>query len=378
MKIKEAEFLIQKYLSDSCTEKEQEVLESWYLQQNLGTAGDITDAERKTDLKKVFAKLEAEYTKPQQILIWPRIAVAASVLFAVSIGFYFYLTKNSETRQQNKQHYTEQIQPGSNKAVLILANGKRICLDDAEVGELAAQSGMKITKTADGQIIYTVSSSATNEAYGSNTIETPRGGQYQVNLPDGTKIWLNAASTLSYPTRFVDDKREVQLSGEAYFEVAKDEARPFRVISNTQVVEVLGTHFNINSYSDEIATKTTLLEGSVRVTQSSTNKNLLLQPGNQSVISKQGILMSVANLEEAISWKNGHFMFVNESLGSIMRKLARWYNVDVNYNGEIANRTYSGAVSKYEDVAEVLHTLELTKSVRFKVEGNTITALSRN
>ncbi|MBK0383645.1 FecR family protein [Pedobacter sp. SD-b] len=374
MKENQAKLLIQKYLSGNCTETEKALIETWYLQQNLDHHLDLTEEEQLSDLKEVSSRLEEEYHPTRRMFKWSQIA-AAIVIFFIGAGLYFY--KNNAKKQVNniEKQFVKDIKPGGNKAILTLANGKKISLDDAKDGELAKQSGILITKTADGKLVYTITdprSSNTNlNAY--NMIETPRGGQYQINLPDGTKVWLNAASSLRYPTCFLGSKREVSLKGEAYFEVAKDKTKPFRVISDLQTVEVLGTHFNINAYNDEASTKTTLLEGSVKVKSKKTDRHLILEPGNQSVLANKSLFKKNVDVEEAVAWKNGQFMFVNESLESIMRKLARWYNVDVNYESGIASSTFTGTISKYKNVSEVLATLELTNSVHFKIKDKTIT-----
>jgi len=374
----QAKLLLQKYISGNCNEQEKALLESWYLNEDLEAVPDLSEADREKDLTEVLARLEAEYDKPKQAIIWPIISAAAMVLLAISAGLYFYMGKPglSSGKKVITREYANNIKPGSNKAILILADGKQISLDAANIGELATQAGVEISKTADGEIIYTVVDFKLGNKSGFNTIQTPRGGQYQVRLPDGTKVWLNAASSIRYPAQFELTKREVELSGEAYFEVAKDKNRPFKVISENQIIEVLGTHFNVNSYKDESSIKTTLLEGQVKVLSTKTGKDLLLKPGKQSELISQNFKVTDADVEEVMSWKNGQFMFVNESLGSIMRKLARWYDVEINYHGDIAERTYSGSISKYEDVAEVLKTLELTKSVKFKIQGNTIIAMN--
>ncbi len=376
MQTNKAKLLLQKYLSGNCTDEEKALVETWYLKQELDNLPDLSSSERQNDLDEITAKLEKAYKAPKPILFWPKVAAAAMVLFALSFGLYFYITNSYDvTKQsQNKQVYAQQIKPGGDKATLTLADGEKISLDDTEAGKLAVQSGIVITKTEDGQLIYTLSEADQSQKVGYNTIQTPRGGQYQISLPDGTKIWLNAASSLRYPTHFNGNKREVQLSGEAYFEVAKDKTKPFRVISDSQTIEVLGTHFNVNSYKDELSTKTTLLEGSVKVCIPNSDASVILKPGNQSTVKQQSINLKDVDTDATISWKNGQFMFVNESLGSIMRKISRWYDVDVFYKEDIADKTFSGAISKYTDVKEVLKTLELTKSVQFKVEGNTITA----
>ncbi|MGY0036944.1 FecR family protein [Pedobacter sp. NJ-S-72] len=207
-------------------------------------------------------------------------------------------------------------------------------------------------------------------------METPKGGQYQLVLPDGTKVWLNAASSLRYPVAFQGNERKVELTGEAYFEVAKDKTRPFEVYSNNQVVQVLGTHFNINAYSNEPFVSTTLLEGSVKVTNSLTNAQKIIRPGQQSLISKDGqagIEVKNMDLDEAVAWKNGYFMFNEEELESILKKVSRWYNVDVQYEQEeLKHQLFSGTLSKYSNVSQVLKKLEMLQSIHFKIEGRKI------
>jgi transmembrane sensor len=309
-------------------------------------------------------------------LLWSWVA-AAVILLGFSTGLYLF-----SGRPKDQKHIVQNltpITPGKNKAILILANGSKVTLDDASNGEIARQSGIKITKTAKGELIYTVQSSnpiAQNTKIDYNTIETPRGGQYQVNLPDGSKVWLNAASSLRFPVAFSGGERKVELKGEAYFEVAKNKALPFRVVSNNQVVEVLGTHFNINSYQDENETKTTLLEGSVKVS-TPTKGYAILKPGQESVInlSVPNIIVKDADTEEALAWKNGYFVFANEGIESVMRKISRWYDVDIEYLGNVSQKSVWGSVSRYKNVSEVLKMLELTGSIHFKIEERRITVM---
>jgi transmembrane sensor len=266
------------------------------------------------------------------------------------------------------------ILPGGNKAVLTLADGKQITLDEAGNGKLAEQSGITVTKTKNGQLVYTASPSAvTAKGPAMNMIATPKGGQYQVNLPDGTKVWLNAASSLRYPTAFTAGVRQVSLTGEAYFEVAKVRPEmPFKVLTTTQTVEVLGTHFNVNSYTDEPAIKTTLLEGAVKViSPSAAVKELILKPGQQSVLRGDRLNVADVNEEEVIAWKNGMFRFRDADLQTVMRSVARWYDVQVNYEGTLPVRQFSGEIHRNINLSEVLDILSFFK-VHFRVDGKTI------
>jgi len=265
----------------------------------------------------------------------------------------------------------QDIAPGSNKAILTLGSGKRIVLTGAANGELAKEEGVVITKAADGQLIYTVSGKDSNSS-DFNTIETPRGGQHQLRLPDGTEIWLNAATTLKYPANFTALKeRRVQLSGEAYFQVAKDGSHPFIVETDRSSVEVLGTHFDVNAYKDDAVVKTTLLEGSVKVLRGAVVK--VIKPNQQAVSDGGGIVVKEVVADDAIAWKNGYFMFSSDRLDNIMSRIARWYDVDVVYGDESLKREiFLGTISRYEKISKVLRMLERTGTVVFEVKGNTV------
>ncbi|SMC58315.1 FecR family protein [Pedobacter nyackensis] len=311
---------------------------------------------------------------------------AAVILITLGVGSWFYFNEGAQ-KSSNELQYANDVPPGGNEAILTLADGSKISLTDVGKGELLNTRGVRIVKTDDGQLVYTVDPTVTvkGTALSYNTITTPRGGQYQVNLPDGTKVWLNAASSIKFPTTFTNLKeRKVELSGEAYFEVAKNKQQPFKVLSlanaydRAQETEVLGTHFNINAYEDEIETKTTLLEGSVRVaTPENRNKkyDVILSPGQQAVLSNNAFKISTVDTEEIIAWKNGNFVFANEGIESIMRKIARWYNVEVIYQGKITDNNFVGTVPRFGNISEALTILELTNTVHFKIEGRRVTVM---
>ncbi|WP_461788448.1 FecR family protein [Pedobacter sp.] len=306
-----------------------------------------------------------------------RWAAAAVVFLAVATSIYLFTNKGILTNV-GKREYASDVLPGGNKAILVLANGKRISLTDVNNGDVVEEAGLSITKTSDGQLVYTVknSSSGSSQDQAFNTIETPKGGMWQVKLPDGSAVWLNAASSLTYPLAFSNGKnRTVELRGEAYFEVAKDSSHPFVVKTGKQEVTVLGTHFNINSYSDETTVKTTLLEGSVLVSPNQhVGESLVLKPGEQAVLTTTGIVVREVDADEAIDWKNGYFMFNNEKQESIMRKIARWYNVKVTYaDAEARAVTYYGSISRFENVSKVLRKFEQTGEVRFEINNDQIT-----
>jgi len=303
--------------------------------------------------------------------------IAATAAFVIPMSLYIY--QRNQVKPVSTQLITK-ITPGGNKAVLTLANGSKISLTDVKNGEVANQSGIKITKSRDSQLVYqqsAVSSTAKEITY--NMIETPKGGQFQLILSDGTKVWLNAASSLRYPSAFGRGDRKVELVGEAYFEVAKNAAKPFLVSSSKQVVQVLGTHFNINAYTNEPVVSTTLLEGSVKVISPFTNTYKIIKPGQQSIIHRDdtnntGIKVKNIDPDEAVAWKNGYFMFEKEGLASILRKVSRWYDVEIeNPQGDKLDKLlFSGTLSKYSDVTKVLRKLELTESVHFKIIGRRI------
>lgn len=310
--------------------------------------------------------------------LWKRISTAAAVLLISGMSFYA-LNHHTLHLGLEKTTIVNDIPPGTDQAILTLANGKKIVLDGAVNGKIAEQAGISITKTADGQLVYELRES-TNEKGSSaandfNTIATPRGGQYQLNLPDGTRVWLNAASSLKYPIRFGEKNREVELQGEGYFEVSKDPSRPFKVKSGTQELEVLGTHFNVNSYSDDPARKTTLMEGSVRISSKLWIQPKVLLPGQQAIASNNGVKIVQVNPEEILDWKNGNFVFQDEPLESIMRKVARWYDVEVSYQGAPADLTFTGVVSRAKNISAVLNALDKTGKIHFKVEGKKVTVL---
>lgn len=308
---------------------------------------------------------------------------AASVLVIFSIAAFVFLTRqptNETAVAKNEATVSptvNDITPGTNQATLTLADGSVIALDDKANGVISEQQGAVVKKAADGHVLY-----ATNEKAAAviNTISTPNGGQYRLTLADGTNVWLNAASSITFPTAFTGSTREVKITGEAYFEVVKDKQHPFKVISENQVIEVLGTHFNVNTYNDEPAEKTTLLEGSVRVTRNGTNETSakVLVPGQQSVLhrSKTTIRVQAADTEEAVAWKNGYFKFDRVDIQTIMRQVARWYNVEIEYRGGISDDVFVGKIARSENVSGVLRILALSK-IKTAVEGRKIIVINQ-
>lgn len=367
MSDKRAKELLKKYLEGKCTDKEKAILESWYEHELAARTDPQEEPDYHAIGKEIWSKLNPSKYKVSRL--WPLTGIAAAILICFSAGAYFIL--NSRQSIQTTEAYKNDIAPGSNKAILTLSTGHKIVLSGVKNGELFTQGGAKVSKLTGNGITYAANDSAKKTSV-FNTLTTPRGGQYNLTLADGTRVWLNAASSISYPTTFTDRVRQVVTTGEVYFEVAHNRDKPFRVITGQQTVEVLGTHFNINAYNDEQVVKTTLLQGSIKVSKA--DYRALLKPGQQSQI--EGNIINVidhANLEEVIAWKNGYFRFNNEKINSIMAKLARWYDIDVLYEGKISDEGFYGTISRFKKISEVLALLQQTKGVHFKIEGRRVT-----
>ena len=302
-----------------------------------------------------------------------RIMAAAAVVGLLIMGGYFLSKQNSPEDEikptARKEKHKNDVLPGGNKAVLTLADGATILLNDEQNGELAAQGGTKVLKL-NGRITYQPSASGSGTTL-YNTITTPRGGQYQVVLADGTSVWLNAESSLRFPTDFIGKERKVEIRGEAYFEVAKREAMPFVVSVNGATVQVLGTHFNVQAYADEAMLQTTLLEGAVKFVAG--NSTVTLKPGQQSQLNKNGDVAVVSGIDtdKIVAWKNGYFVFDGEGLSTITKQLARWYDVDVTGAHKIEDRFYA-EIPRSTKLSDVLHALELTGKVHFMIEGKKV------
>jgi len=293
-------------------------------------------------------------------------AAAAVVLLALA-GIYLLRPRQRPTIARVDKVYRNDVAPGKDGAVLRLADGSQIVLDSAGNGEISRQGGTTVIKKGNGQLVYQTSGKDLAVLY--NTLTTARGKQFRMTLPDGTMVWLNSFSSLHYPTRFTGATRSVEVSGEAYFEVAADASRPFVVQAGRQKVTVLGTHFNINSYEDEPAVRTTLLEGAVRVGNAA--GQVTLSPGQQASVGQRDTRISVAkvNAEEVVAWKNGYFHFDNADIQTVMRQLARWYDVEVKYDGvtPTAGGDFKGDIGRGLTLAQVLKVLEQTR-VHFRIE----------
>ena len=366
--------ILTKYRQDKSSLEETKFLETYYhmfdVNENLiNDENEPLFSELKADIK---AKVDQQIAGPKlKKLSYGWLKYAAAVLLLVSVSIYFF---SDQQKSDPIAQMDAAISPGGNNAILTLANGKKIALNDAAKGEISKQSGISVSKSKDGELIYTVVSGGGDELTEntSNTISTPKGGQYTIILSDGTKVMLNSASSMTFPTSFKAAERRVELKGEAYFEVAKDKNKRFRVISGLQTIEVLGTHFNVNAYGDEQTIKTTLLEGAVKVFTA--KKSVLIEPGEQAVLDKadeNSIAKRLVNTNKETSWINGIFSFEGDDLKSVMRQVARWYDVNVIYAGPISEEKYFGEISRSSKLSEVIKILELN-NVHFEVAGKTI------
>lgn len=375
MKKKKVYSLIDKYKSGNVTEDERKELFDWY----RSVANQ--DAEFPEDEHVVEHFMHNRLMVDTQALGKTRnnrgwLAAAAAIAVVLGVGLFYFIKKDPHSAENQLVHKTE-IRPGRNQAVLILADGSEVSLNDAIAGNISSQSGIKISRAAAGQIVYTVlpqamqSNGQVDTVTRYNTIKTPVGGQFKVVLSDGTQVWLNALSSLKFPLSFAaKNERRVSLAGEGYFEVKRNEQAPFKVSTAKQLIEVLGTHFNVEAYPENAATKTTLLEGSVRI--ASGDHTVKLRPGQEAVL-KENFEVANVQAENAVAWKNGLFRFEGENLEAIMTIVARWYNVKVVYESEDIKRESFGVLSdRFANISTLLNSMEQTGGVKFRVQGSTV------
>lgn len=367
--------LLKKYNKGVASEQEKAFLEAYYQLFELNDDGlnNVLPAEKQELKESIKAYLHQniiiEEDIPARKVSYWKWAAAAVFLIAFTISFLF-INKEQFSDLRAKNNVDSLIVPGSNQAVLTLADGTNIKLNSKDQGTLSNENGVVITKNEDGLLTYKV----TDKALASiNTITIPRGGQYQLILSDGTKVWLNADTKITFPTKFDGTERSVSVIGEAYFEVARNKNKPFKVLTQNQTIEVLGTHFNVNSYADDEVSKTTLLEGSVRVSLLEGEVGEILKPGQAAHLSKSTNDISVlaVDTETAVAWKNGYFRFDNIDMRSLMSQVARWYNVDIEYRGEVTKDLFSGKLKRSDNIKEILRILELS-NINVAIEGRTI------
>ena len=380
------------------TEEERKVLEEWrqsspqrseiYRQamDHQAVADELRELNGTYDpdraVKNIFAALQMEPVadpaapnaagKRSYIGRW---AAAAAVLILVAAGWYFSGTKQDvkgpvavSPKQQTVKE--KEIQPAANRAILTLSNGSSIALDSARNGRLAKQGGVTIDNT-DGILTYRGDGNEGSIVY--NTISTPRGGQYQLNLPDGSKVWLNAASSLKYPTAFTGSERTVELIGEAYFEVAPDKLHPFNVSTRDMRISVLGTQFDVTAYSDEDSHRAILVEGAVSVSNGAESR--MLRPGEQAIVKDKDMVTGVADVEKAIAWRTGFFAFSNTDIRALMREVSRWYDIDVAYGITDFSKLYGGRISRRLSLHELTKLLESSGIHHYRLDGRKLLVL---
>lgn len=360
--MRKAEDLLNKYQAGTATDEEKAWVESWYLKQ--GTDGpSLTPDQLEEEHTLAYKRLQKQIRSGRVQPLRSRIAIAAVLMALLSIGLYIWRSSDLTT-PENVVLLTADIPPGGNRATLSLSDGRIIQLSERQAGITVDEQAIRYSDGAALPEQLTETASA--------VLSVPQGGQYQITLADGSKVWLNAGSTLSYPIRFDQSERIVELQGEAYFEVAHRQ-QPFLVKSKDQVIEVLGTRFNVNAYSDESLAKTTLQSGSIQIRVSETNQEALLSPNQQAVLSGQTLQIATVDPLEAIAWKEGFFVFDNIRLEDAMTQISRWYNVDIHFeNEERRAERFSGSLSKYVQVSQVLGKLALTGSARFEVKDRQI------
>ena len=374
MNQQDADRLLEKYLNKTASLGEQRLLESWYADE----AG-----RQKLDDSIEFQHLAAELwegtrsraglpvVKKFNLTRYYWWSAAVLLLLGMSIA---YVKLHEEPSILNIAH-AKDIAPGTNKAILTLASGKQITLSNQMTGQLAIEDNTSINKTDSGKIVYRTEDDRKDAQQAYNTITTPAGGQFQLSLADGTNVTLDASSSISFPVAFTASQRSVKMTGQVCFEVAHDRHKPFLVSTARQNIEVLGTHFNVNAYTDEKAIKTTLLAGSIRL--KTAGHQVVLKPGEQALVQTTADRIEVgpADIEESIAWQKGYFRFRQEDIQTVMRKISRWYNIDVGYEGDLPTEKFSGTISRYKDISQVLGMLEYSKSVHFKLSGRRVTVL---
>ena len=377
-------------MEGSASPEQEKLANDWYYSfkdDNIDIPADIAHLRSEME-KRIWRRLMKTVETgavPLYRRKWYRLSAAAVLLLLITAAAFLFSRQPMKNNPAAKSSLIENdVPPGGNKAILTLANGRTILLDSTQNGDLAEQGDTKITKPENGLLAYQAGATNANTVF-YNTLSTPCGGQFRLVLPDGSKVWLNAASSIKYPTVFEGNERRVEINGEAYFEIAHRYAEggtkrvPF-IVSITggaapTEIEVLGTHFNVMAYTDEADIKTTLLEGSVKL--KSGNTSGLLQPGQQFALSRKnnGLqLVGNADIDATMAWKNGYFQFRSTDVQTVMRQVARWYDVKVAYEGNVA-QYFNGRIPRSVSAATLFKVLELTGGVHFKMEGRKITVV---
>lgn len=377
--------LFKKYNSGEATAEEKAIVETWYLKYPAN-ATEFTTEELILEQEKSLLVLNQTISKTLILKRLKVVGVAASVLLCFGLGAYIFQAKDLVESKGKIERIANSSSKLGNSAILTLDNGRKIVLNESTRGQIVNESGIRIEKIANGQLVYTLTNANTSKADAINTIETPIRSQFLINLPDGSKVWLNAASKLKYPVNFNDTERKVELIGEAYFEIARNYGKgklakqkiPFIVSAGNQNVTVLGTNFNISAYADEETIKTSLLEGSVSVSLTGEGlenpKETLLLPGQMAVnwLNDAKIKVTEFDRNDVIAWKEGYFIFNNENIKVIMKKLSHWYGFEVEYRGDMTGVEFQGNYLRSRDLWNLLKTIEMTNKVIFKEDGRRI------
>ena len=386
--------LLKKYEAGTCTDEEKQAIEKWYAFYDKAGSQQADSSLDEQQFQAIYTsmvnrlKQEGEWPSEKRTPFIKRAATrwAAAAAILIMAGTIYFLkapTRNNDTAilVSRTTQFKNDIAPGGNKAVLTLADGSQVVLDSLQNGNIAKQGNVEIVKPGAGQLLYKADDQIGTEIH-YNTLTTPRGGQYEIVLPDGSKAWLNASSSLRFPTVFTGKERIVELTGEAYFEVAPSLIhgtfkRPFVVKNANTTVQVLGTHFNVNGYQNEAAVKVTLLEGSVNVLRTNEpSASALLTPGQQAALASgnSDIDVKQVDIEEAIAWKNSLFWFHDADIKTVMRQLERWYDVEVIYTGSIPKK-FNGSIPMNMSAMKVFHVLEMTGGVHFRIDGRKVFVL---
>jgi len=377
MHIHQAKELLQRYLAGNCSSSEKELVETWY-RQLIDTGEWQWDEEEKKMMQQLIeARIMAQITdEPNKtnasVSRLPRSrrwAAAASVIFLLGVsGYFLFHNKAIKPAPIAKVLPHDVLAPRSNRAIVTLANGQKIFLDSAGNGALATQGNVKLIKLASGKIAYRQNTGAVTGEMEYNTLLNPRGSKViDMTLADGSKVWLNAGSSLTYPVSFIGNERKVSITGEAYFDVVHDASKPFIVNDGAVNIKVLGTQFNVNAFRDDDNTiKVTLLQGSVRINNGEATG--LLKPGQQARVNKEVNVVSDVDLDMVMAWKNGYFQFDKASLQDIMKQISRWYDVDVHFEGKNQPREFVGEMQRDLNLSEMLNILA-KNNVRFRIEG---------
>jgi transmembrane sensor len=375
--------ILDKYQAGTASTAEKALIEEYYRRLELAGTTELSAEEEAVLKETMFQQIAAHTNVAEAKLIslkrknYNMVAAAAALLLVGAGGYFWFSQKPAaplppRTVVKTKSH---DLPPGRDAATLTLADGKTIILDSAN-GAITQQGGATVINLK-GQVSYANTTEKNNPAavvY--NTVNTARGNQYQLILADGSRVWLNSASSLRFPTSFTGNRREVELDGEGYFEVTKDAAKPFHVKTRNQDIEVLGTNFNVNAYNDEEATRTTLLEGKVKVSSTANGQWSMLKPGEQAV-KKENSPFTIdysPDLEQVMAWKNGWFEFDDTDIKVVMRQISRWYDVDIRFDTKTTNETYGGRISRKLNLSNILKMLE-SYGLHFKLEGKTLTVI---